>query len=52
METALASTRTRLIEAALFLFWQNGYAATGVAEILARANVRAGSFYYGINILS
>jgi TetR/AcrR family transcriptional repressor of nem operon len=39
-------TRTRLVEAALFLFWQKGYAATGVAEILKLADVRAGSFYY------
>jgi TetR/AcrR family transcriptional repressor of nem operon len=46
METSSASTRTRLLEAALFLFWQNGYAATGMAEILARADVWAGSFYY------
>jgi AcrR family transcriptional regulator len=39
-------TRERLIEAALFLFWERGYAATGVAEILERAKARSGSFYY------
>jgi TetR/AcrR family transcriptional regulator, transcriptional repressor for nem operon len=39
-------TRQRLIDAALFLFWRSGYAATGVAEILARAEVNSGSFYY------
>jgi TetR/AcrR family transcriptional repressor of nem operon len=39
-------TRERLIDAAVFLFWQNGYAATGVAEILARAKVNSGSFYH------
>ena len=40
------STRARLVDSALYLFWLQGYAATGVAEILSHANVRAGSFYY------
>ena len=44
--TKAASTRERLVDAALYLFWLQGYAATGVAEILSRANVRSGSFYY------
>jgi TetR/AcrR family transcriptional regulator, transcriptional repressor for nem operon len=39
-------TRQRLVDAALFLFWRDGYAATGVAEILARAKANSGSFYY------
>jgi TetR/AcrR family transcriptional regulator, transcriptional repressor for nem operon len=39
-------TRERLIEAGLYLFWLQGYAATGVAQILARADVNAGSFYH------
>jgi TetR/AcrR family transcriptional regulator, transcriptional repressor for nem operon len=39
-------TRDRLIEAALYLFWLRGYADTGIAEILQRAKVNAGSFYY------
>jgi len=39
-------TRKRLVDAALYLFWLQGYAATGVAEILARAKANAGSFYY------
>jgi hypothetical protein len=34
------STRQRLVDSDLFLFWQDGYAATGVAEILARAKVK------------
>jgi AcrR family transcriptional regulator len=33
--------RERLVEAALYLFWLQGYAATGVAEILERAKVHA-----------
>lgn len=39
-------TRRKLIEVASDLFLRRGYAATGVAEILARAGVGAGSFYY------
>jgi TetR/AcrR family transcriptional regulator, transcriptional repressor for nem operon len=46
VESAAPDTRQRLIEAAVFLFWENGYAATGVAEILARAKVNSGSFYH------
>jgi TetR/AcrR family transcriptional regulator, transcriptional repressor for nem operon len=39
-------TRERLVEAALYLFWLNGYAATGIAQILERAEANAGSFYH------
>lgn len=39
-------TRERIVEAALYLFWLRGYAATGIAEILERADANAGSFYY------
>jgi TetR/AcrR family transcriptional regulator, transcriptional repressor for nem operon len=39
-------TRERIVEAALYLFWLRGYAATGIAEILSRAKANAGSFYY------
>ena len=46
MKATTKSTRERLIEAGLYLFWLQGYAATGVAEILARADVNAGSFYH------
>ena len=46
MAATLADTRQRVIEAAVFLFWENGYAGTGVAEILARAKVNSGSFYH------
>jgi TetR/AcrR family transcriptional regulator, transcriptional repressor for nem operon len=42
----MTSTRQRLVEAGLFLFWQKGYAATGMSEILARAKANSGSFYY------
>jgi AcrR family transcriptional regulator len=46
MKEAPKSTRDKLIQSALYLFWLQGYAATGVAEILARAEANAGSFYY------
>ena len=39
-------TRERIVEAALYLFWLQGYARTGLAEILTRAKANAGSFYY------
>lgn len=39
-------TRERLVDAAVFLFWEKGYGGTGLAEILARAQVNSGSFYY------
>jgi TetR/AcrR family transcriptional repressor of nem operon len=40
------TTRQRIVEAALYLFWLRGYTATGIAEILDRAKANAGSFYY------
>src|SRR3954471_8601590 len=39
-------TRDRLLEAARYLFWEKGYAATGMAEILERAQANSGSFYH------
>jgi TetR/AcrR family transcriptional regulator, transcriptional repressor for nem operon len=41
-----ADTRERIIEAARVLFWEKGYAATGLAELLARAGANSGSFYH------
>jgi len=46
MTTEEKSTRERLVESALYLFWLQGYAATGIAEILERAKANAGSFYH------
>ena len=43
---ASPDTRQRLIEAARVLFWEKGYAATGLAEILSRAEANSGSFYH------
>jgi len=39
-------TRDRLVEAARYLFWEKGYATTGLAELLARAEANSGSFYH------
>jgi TetR/AcrR family transcriptional repressor of nem operon len=42
----VADTRSRIVDAARYLFWEKGYAATGLAELLARANANSGSFYH------
>jgi TetR/AcrR family transcriptional regulator, transcriptional repressor for nem operon len=39
-------TRERLIEAALYLFWERGFAGTSMSDLLARAEVNSGSFYH------
>jgi TetR/AcrR family transcriptional repressor of nem operon len=39
-------TRERIVEAARYLFWDRGYAATGLNDILRRAKARSGSFYH------
>jgi TetR/AcrR family transcriptional repressor of nem operon len=41
-----SSTREKLVQAARELFWERGYAATGLADVLERAGVRGGSLYY------
>src|SRR5258708_25671141 len=39
-------TRERLVEAARTLFWEQGYANTGIAQILKAADVGSGSLYH------
>jgi AcrR family transcriptional regulator len=41
-----AETRERLVITARDLFWRQGYAATGIAEILHAADAGSGSLYY------
>jgi len=41
-----SSTRERLIRTAGELFWRQGYAATGVSQIMKRAGATSGSFYH------
>jgi AcrR family transcriptional regulator len=40
------NTRERLIETAAGLFWRQGYAQTGVNEIMQQAQTTSGSFYH------
>lgn len=46
MTTSAPSTRDRLIDAARYLFWEQGFAGTSMAELLAQAEVNSGSFYH------
>jgi TetR/AcrR family transcriptional regulator, transcriptional repressor for nem operon len=39
-------TRQRIVDAARDLFWEKGYTATGLAELLQRAGANSGSFYH------
>jgi TetR/AcrR family transcriptional repressor of nem operon len=39
-------TRQRLINSALFLFWERGFAGTSMSELLGHAGVNSGSFYH------
>ena len=41
-----STTRERIIQAAIELFYAHGYAGTGMAEILKKANANSGSFYF------
>ncbi len=46
MDVEQGDTRQRLVLAARDLFWRQGYHATGIAQILSKANARSGSLYY------
>ncbi|HYK89994.1 MAG TPA: TetR/AcrR family transcriptional regulator, partial [Acidobacteriota bacterium] len=46
MKDPKPSTRERIIQAAVELFYAHGYAGTGMAEILEKANANSGSFYF------
>ena len=41
-----SSTRDRLIQTAMKLFWEKGYGSTSVADLLQAANVNSGSLYH------
>jgi len=43
---AAPDTRQRIVDAARFLFWEKGYTATGLSEMLERAGANSGSFYH------
>lgn len=46
MVRKVSKTRQRLLEAARNLFWEKGYAATGMSEILEQGQANSGSFYH------
>lgn len=41
-----ADTRTRIVMAAMELFWAKGYQSTSIADILSRTQVHSGSLYH------
>src|SRR3984957_16125122 len=41
-----SKTRQRLLDAALYLFWERGFAGTSMSDLLTRAEVNSGSFYH------
>src|SRR4030095_9973964 len=43
---AQATTRDRIVQAAMELFWRKGYGSTSIADILETAKVNSGSLYY------
>ena len=43
---AQTSTRDRIVQAAMELFWRKGYGSTSIADILETAKVNSGSLYY------
>ena len=40
------TTRDRIVQAAMELFWRKGYGSTSIADILETAKVNSGSLYY------
>jgi TetR/AcrR family transcriptional repressor of nem operon len=46
MEAALPDTRSRIVGAAMELFWEKGYGSTSIADILSRAGINSGSLYH------
>ncbi len=45
-QPAPAITQNRILDAAMELFYFQGYEATSIGDIVRRANVRSGSLYY------
>ena len=46
IQARAGATRQRIVDAAAELFGQHGYGDTGMADIVARAQVTTGAFYY------
>ena len=41
-----SQTKERIIHSAMYLFWERGYNATGMADLLKLSKANSGSFYY------
>ena len=41
-----AGTKSKIVEAAMELFWLKGYGSTSIADILSRSQVNSGSLYH------
>jgi TetR/AcrR family transcriptional repressor of nem operon len=46
MFNQVMDTRTRIVVAAMDLFWEKGFNSTSVADILSRSQVNSGSLYH------
>jgi TetR/AcrR family transcriptional regulator, transcriptional repressor for nem operon len=46
MDQPAPSTRDRLVNSAVFLFWDRGFAGTSMSDLLAHSDVNSGSFYH------
>jgi len=46
MDVVPQDSRSRIVAAAMELFWRKGYGSTSIADILAQAGVNSGSLYH------
>jgi TetR/AcrR family transcriptional repressor of nem operon len=46
MDKPSPTTRDRLVNSAVFLFWDRGFAGTSMSDLLAHSDVNSGSFYH------
>lgn len=46
MQPTQLDTRSRIVAAAMQLFWEKGYGSTSIADILGRAGINSGSLYH------
>ena len=46
MPADIVDTRTRLVDTAMRLFWEKGFASTSIADVLKAADANSGSLYH------
>lgn len=46
VQSQVPDTRSRIVHAAMELFWEKGFGSTSIADILGRAQVNSGSLYH------